>query len=364
MSLPDLGAALQPPVDVVAAFEDGLIAIGRVHVGLPAISEQWNRADAAWAGTWASRPRLHNALQQLHTSGTISLPSRFGVLWDRAEPPLPQRVTVPANRTSRVGDETLTEPWVPAMSWARSWIRESRPPRRLREDAVLINRWFLKTTGKPPARVAREERSLHVFNDEKRLAGLTGGAMFATDQRLTLDALSCDRPLGALPVAHIAERGPVLVVENKSTFDSAVRALRHSTTQGYAAVVFGAGDGIAATIHDLMAFEYLTGIDATRFDYAGDVDRAGVEIAGDFASRADAAGLPWSMATSLWEATAAAQPTGPDRSTDTSRHDSVLATADRLGLPDQVRHRLQCGVRVPQERVDRTALSDASWWNA
>jgi hypothetical protein len=33
-----------------------------------------------------------------------------------------------------------------------------------------------------------------------------------------------------------------------------------------------------------------------------------------------------------------------------------------LGLPGSVVTRLEAGLRVPQERVDRTALAETSWW--
>jgi hypothetical protein len=41
---------------------------------------------------------------------------------------------------------------------------------------------------------------------------------------------------------------------------------------------------------------------------------------------------------------------------------AAVEAASRLGLPTQVAARLREGVRVPQERIDRVALADSSWW--
>jgi hypothetical protein len=361
-TLHDTGAIPLPPADILATFEEHLLATGRVRLDLATLWDLWNRADAAWAGTWAARPRLRHALDRLHEQSIIALPSPTGKLWDGARPQLPQRIDFPANRRTPAPDHSADEPWSPAMAWTPGWIRTAHPPRRLRDDAILINRWLLATLGRQPARVAREERSLHIFNNEKRLAELAAGAMFDTDQRLTLDTLSCDPPLGALRAARITDHGPVLVVENKSTFDSALRALRTDPEPGYAAVVFGSGDAISATIHDLAHLDDLLGVYATRFDYAGDVDVAGIEAAESFATCAGAAGLPWSMAHKLWAAVAASPPTGPDQTSDTTYLASALSAAQTLQLPLQVATRLREGMRVPQERIDRHAFAKTDWW--
>lgn len=57
-----------------------------------------------------------------------------------------------------------------------------------------------------------------------------------------------------------------------------------------------------------------------------------------------------------------AEPTGEDITADRERSGQAAAAARLLGLPMTVTSRLNEGVRIPQERIDRTALADTSWW--
>ncbi len=352
-----------PPEEVIDAFEAAILTAGRSRLERQQFWALWERADPAWAGSWATRLRLSAALTSLAEAGTITLPASGGRLWDTGLPPLPARIGVPANRrrASTLLDPA-DEPWTPAMSrWAPAWIRESRPPQRLRIAAVQVNRWLLATTGTRRPRVAREERSLHIFTDEKQLAALAGTALFS-DRRLTLDALSCDAPLGALRIAVLRPEGPVLIIENKSTFDSAWRALRAAENPGYAAIIFGGGDAATALLADLRELPSTLGITPTAFEYAGDVDIAGIEAAAGFTSLLTSAALPVSMAHPLWDAVARSEPTGEDITADRERTGQAAEAARLLGLPRTVTARLSEGVRIPQERIDRTALADTSWW--
>jgi hypothetical protein len=52
------------------------------------------------------------------------------------------------------------------------------------------------------------------------------------------------------------------------------------------------------------------GVIPASFDYAGDVDIAGIEAAAAFADAVSAAGLTAAMANCLWDAVARADPTG------------------------------------------------------
>jgi hypothetical protein len=351
-----------PPADVINAFEAAILSTGSPRFTRHVLWAMWNRADPAWAGQWAARARLAHALTALHTAGTIDLPMAGGRSWDRALPPLPAWIAIPSHQAPGAPLlDPATEPWAPTMAWCPAWIRTTRPPQAARVAAVQINRWLLSTIGRTPPRVAREERSLHIFGNEKKLAILATGTMFAPGH-LTLDSLTCDAPLGSLRIAKLAHHGPVLVLENKSTFDSAWRALQADAHPGYAAVIFGSGDAAGALTEDLAHLGQMLGIDATCFHYAGDVDIAGIEAAALFVRAATSRDLPVAMALPLWDAVAKAEPTGPDLTGDPAQQPEALRYAAALGLPDGVTERLEQGVRVPQERVDRTALSDTSWW--
>jgi hypothetical protein len=353
---------LLAPPEVLTAFSDALLAAGRVRYRLEDLHHLWAQADSAWAGQDATRARLSQALARLAADAVIELPSPGGHAWDAGIPALPQHVTLPRNRQQR--PEVLdpaTEAWAPAMHWAAEWIRTAHPPQLLRQDAVALNRWLLATTGTAPAQVAREERSLHIFDNEKRLTALASGPLFAPG-RLNLADLACSSPAGALRIAVLRQDGPVLVVENRATFDSAWRALRGQPAAPYAAVVFGGGDAATALVNDLCQLPDLVGVTARRADYAGDVDIAGVEAAHSFVTTVRGAGIPAGTNHALWEAVARAQPTGPDTTADTSRSAQAIRMAAELGMPHEVIRRLEEGVRVPQERVDRQSLSSPQWW--
>jgi hypothetical protein len=151
-------------------------------------------------------------------------------------------------------------------------------------------------------------------------------------------------------------------VENKSTFDSAWRAQRAAESPAYAAIIFGAGDAATALLTDLRELPSTLGITPTAFEYAGDVDIAGIEAAAAFASLLSSARLPVTMAHPLWDAVARSEPTGEDITADRERTAQVTQAARLLRLPQAVIERLGEGVRVPQECIDRTALADISWW--
>jgi hypothetical protein len=225
-----------------------------------------------------------------------------------------------------------------------------------------VNRWLAARTGTNVERIGREERSLEVFEDEKLLARLVGSVLFAPG-RLTLDLLGCEPPLGGLRVARIAERGVVLVLENKAIFDSALRALRARTgSASYAAVVFGGGDQAETLVPDICALNALVDVHVTAVEYAGDVDAAGIAAADAFIRAGISAGLIARPAVRLWDRLAALVPVGEDLTADSSERSEAIAAASRLGLPYSVVERLREGVRVPQERLTRTMLADTTWW--
>jgi hypothetical protein len=350
-----------PPDDVVDQFEHAILTRNRSTINQQDLWAMWNDADPGWAGKSIARTRLATALERLADHGSIELPASGGRLWDHSNPALPLRIRVPTSRrpSSQLLD-AAAEPWAPTMRWAAEWIRTAHPPQHLRLAAVEINRWLLAVTGRTPPRVAREERSLHIFNDEKRLARLTDSALFEPG-RLALDDLYCDAPLGSLRIARLAAEGPVLVVENKSTFDSAWRTQCEARTR-YAAVVFGGGDSVSPLAADLASLQQLVDVCASGFDYAGDLDIAGIQAAAAFADAGRNAGLDVRMARPLWEALAACEPTGEDLTADPSEIPAASQAAQELKLPDAVLAHLAAGQRIPQERLDRTALTDTTWW--
>lgn len=352
--------------DVVENFAAAIIDSGMSHLDLNRLLVLWDNVDVGWAGTTGARLRLADGLDRLADAGLINFPSRNGSRWDPALPRLPLRVAIPVNRRQATRAlDPASEPWLPELAWAASWIRTARPPQRLRLILVAVNRWLASTLGAARAIVCREERSLQIFEDEKVLASLSGTALFEPG-RLCLDLLACEAPAGGIRVARLADAGPVLVVENKAIFDSAWRGLLGDATLGgslgYAAVVFGGGDEAASLVPDLGRLESLVGVRASRFDYAGDVDVAGVSAAAAFIDAARERGLTAEPARLLWQALGEARAVGEDLTGGFQERRTAIAAATRLKLPEVVLARLREGVRVPQERLDRVALCDTSWW--
>lgn len=357
------GEVARPPLDIVEAFATALVETGKASLDLNMILRAWAAADPGWAASTGARLRMAAALDLLATEGTVILPPRSGSRWDLALPPLPTRIVLPGNH--RPPTRTLdpsTEPWVPALGWAAGWIRTARPPQRLRVALVTINRWLLGTTGRTVDRICREERSLQIFGDEKVLSSLLAGPLFAPG-RLTYDTLGCDAPVGSIRIACLTTSGPVLVLENKATFDSAWRALHAASQPGYAALVFGGGDQAASFIPDLTMLHELVGVSATCLEYAGDIDIAGVSAAAAFLDVATSAGFDARPADRLWSALAAAAPSGEDLTAGPKEQRAAVMAAGRLAFPEGVATRLRSGLRVPQERLDRTALAKTGWWS-
>lgn len=355
-----------PADDVIEALATAILESGAATLALSDLLTAWNAVDAGWAATTGGRVRLADALHRLHTQGVIELPSPRGSRWDLTLPRLPTAVAVPINRRPRSAPiDPAGEMWVPSLSWAASWIRSTRPPHRLRVALATVNRWFAANAGRVLPTVCREERSLEVFDDEKALASLSLSRLCGPG-RLSLELLRCEPPIGGIRVARLACEGAVLVVENKATFDSVWRALRGRVADGlppgYAAVVFGGGDQGASLVPDLRQLNALVGVRPTTFEYAGDVDVAGVSAAAAFVGTARAAGLDARPAWKLWEALAAKPPAGEDLSGDARERAAAVVATAQLGLPPQVTVHLKDGVRVPQERIDRSALADTSWW--
>ncbi|MGW6739368.1 hypothetical protein ACWGDX_01275 [Streptomyces sp. NPDC055025] len=351
-----------PPQDVLDLFADLLLNTRHHRLTAAAVHRLWARADPGWPDPWNTRARLAHALSHLADAGLVTLPATGGRLWDAGTPRLPARIAVPANHCPpHQALDPADEPWGPTMQWAPAWIRTSHPPTHLRLDAVRLNRWFLATTGQPRPVIAREERSLQIYNDEKRLTALAASPLF-NPGRLSLEDLACQAPTGALRIAVLHSSGPLLVVENRATFDSAWHVLRPVSPAPYAAVIFGGGDAASALVTDLTRLHDLTSIHPGRIDYAGDVDIAGIEAAHQFVTAARAAGLTAGISHPLWQAVARAQPVGPDMTAEPVRAQKAQSLARFLGMPAEVIDRLELGVRVPQERIDRQTLRDTDWW--
>jgi hypothetical protein len=101
---------------------------------------------------------------------------------------------------------------------------------------------FLQDGGADRPVVPVRERSLELFDDEKRLDALLGGALFRSDDRLTCELLRCRPTVAPLAYERVGPGSGALVAENAATFHSLVRIIPEYHGRGpIGVVVFGEG---------------------------------------------------------------------------------------------------------------------------
>ena len=224
-----------------------------------------------YTGATEARPHLGGLLQQLAARGEVTLP-RGKKLWDgSADPPLPSWVAVPRDAVpsaERVDHRSI--PWPPELAFVAS-----KPQVPLLEELLAIKR-FLADGGRQRRLVPAKERSLELFNDEKRLDGLSSSTLFR-EGRLSLELLRCypvAPPLVWAPNLEVQPGRPVLVLENLHTYESFRRW--NLRAGAYRAVAYGHGSEFKATCRDLPRL--CTELGTTLVHYFGDLDGQGLVI--------------------------------------------------------------------------------------
>ena len=163
------------------------------------------------------------------------------------------------------------------------------------DDLLKLNEFFAaRETSRPSLPI--KERSLQLFGDEKRLDALRMTALFA-EGRLTLDHLRCfavPEPLGWR--RGPTESGPLIVIENASTWDSYSRW--NADRNLFSAVVYGGGNRFVDSV--VRIADIFAEIGGTRAVlYFGDLDVQGLRIPQAASRRAKLRGLP-AIAPHLW----------------------------------------------------------------
>ena len=332
---------------------------GRVRVTLTTLFHFQAEIEGHTATRPGARTRLRDALADLAGQGRLEQPvSRQ--LWDHSSrPPLPAWVTVITDLPRRV---TPVDPgavtWAPSISrWVGQWARESRPAATMWETLKAINTWMLGALASRPPVVAREERSLDIFEDEKRLARIESTSMF-TPNRLSPEQLAYQRPVAPMRAARLAGRGHLLIVENQSTFDSAWRSLARQPGP-FAAVAFGNGWEASSAEPLLQVVEHLQ-LDEfpSRIWYAGDIDIDGLDIPQTLAANLSSHERPGpEPLVAAYEAMIGNR-SSDDALVQTPADSSAIQAS--TWLPPHLRAATAAivakGHRVAQERLDR------SWW--
>jgi hypothetical protein len=221
------------------------------------------------------------------------------------------------------------------------------------EDLLRLNNFFKDQNQQRPV-VPIKERSLQIFQDEKRLDLLLNSTLFRPD-RLSLNLLKCEiigEPLGWK--RGTTDTGKILVVENAATWHSYSRWNFH--TNHFSAVVYGCGNRFAESIRYLA--DILAEIPSPqRVFYFGDLDPQGLRIPTEAAQKSVRLNLPrvephlWSYANLLKIGH------GKEVPFEAGEPASAIEFEWLTSLAQPVRKILESGKRLAQEHVGWEFLS-------
>jgi hypothetical protein len=272
-----------------------------------------------------------------------------------------QRVAIPleaANRLRELFPECYPEPndkfdptaiaWEPEMGF----MREARVSVNS-GDLLKLNSFFKNRSAKRLIAPIKE-RSIQIFDDEKRLDYLLGSALFR-EGRLSLEMLACEivgQPFGWKrgPI----DTGKILVVENAATWHSYSRW--NSERRLFSAVVYGCGNCFLENVRhlaDILA-EFPS---PQRVFYFGDLDYQGLRIPTEASKRATKIGLP-QIEPDLWSYTHLLK-FGKQQEVeyDPPETSFVLEYQWLAELAEPVRAILESGNRLAQEHIGLEFLS-------
>lgn len=269
---------MQP--DAFDRFLSALRAGGQRRIRLDRLRSAFARACPELAEQADRRDHLAGLIQTGATRGELGLPRGIKP-WDRSgAAALPTFITLNLPRPCRPAP-TSGYAWHPLLAFA---ARESNV-RRL-QTLRDINEW-LKTDPDLTYTVPIKERSLEIFNDEKRLDRLREGNTHFFAGQLSLSSLACRICPIPLPyeLGPQETRGcPILIVENNDTWESF--CVWNRLAQKFAAVAYGGGGHGKGIIYDeLFVDSLLERCDSHELLYFGDLDPRGLRIAAGTAQR-------------------------------------------------------------------------------
>jgi hypothetical protein len=265
-------------------------------------------------------------------------------------------LTTPA-RTRR-DNPALRFPWVEELAW----VAGSRAlPTGLFDRLCRVSDWIAANRGRPP--VPERERSLEIFDQDKVLGLLVDGVF--RDRPAVVDALAIYRCHPPMAVARVegSSGGIVLVVENSTSFDSALRAARHHVSAGAPVeigwIAYGAGEQVASIVPSLSDLQPRP----TAIRYFGDLDPEGLRFPAAGAVSCEANSLPrLEPAHRLYEILLdRGRPRGKDRKRSTGWPPDGLAWLGE-SLANRLRQTCAPGEWLPQEWVGVEILTADPCW--
>lgn len=301
------------------------------------------------------RERLRAVIDELTAAGQVTLP-RGRDLYDRtAPPPLPRYVTLAGGAERPRRADAARYPWPRELRWAT--VLQPPPSPDDLEVLEAVAKFFANGGHRRPV-VPVQERSLALFQNEKRLDALRGGRLFA-DGRLTLDLLRCQpAPPRFVHTPALSDRRTMFVVENSAAYATFRQLLGDGVEFGV--VVYGAGKHFVASV----AYALELSPPPARILYFGDLDIEGLRIPARASERAVALGLPSVEPAEVFYELMLTQRSQP---TTGRRHRAVGAEVE--WLPERLRRSaaavLAADRRIPQEAVGFELLfGDPGWRTA
>ena len=253
----------------MSCFEAAIRDLGKRRITLSEMRDAFLHAHPETQNAPDLRQLLLAAMRRLETAGILSLPAQR--TWDRSTAPsLPRSASLNTVPATPPGE--MPYAWLPELAFASS---ERHPVRR--EHLKAINTFLLSRRGTTLSRVPTNERSLHIFGDEKQLDTLRKGDTTLFNGRLSLDDLGCYAVTPPLAFEAIGEREsgrPILVLENHHSYESFRRWNRQAAT--WAAIAYGGGNAFRKSVGHLDDLIIQTG--ACAVFYLGDLDPAGIAI--------------------------------------------------------------------------------------
>lgn len=198
-------------------------------------------------------------------------------------PPLPRWVLLPRAAAGPTPQERAAEiPWHPALRFAR------RLPRLTEGElwALLRCQRFLSTLDPDEPVLTARERSLRLFDDEKRLDALARGQLFEPG-RLSAALLRCRFVHAPFVHRDFGAGEDALILENHDTYHSACAA-RAARAGRLRWLIFGCGNAILKSAPHLQDLPALP----ARIFYFGDLDLRGLQIARELLCLLHGLGLP------------------------------------------------------------------------
>lgn len=291
------------------------------------------------------RPKLAEILSILDAEGKISLPK--GRSFYTGIPRLPAWIL-------RNDQEKKTRERLEGHIWAQELAFLADQPLEVNNDWLILDRW-LKNGGRNADIIPVRERSLEIFNDEKRLDSFLRRKPFTTGL-VSLATFRCyyvASPIAWQPGPVAARLLPGIVIENSNTYSTVCEFNKRGGWFAY--VAYGGGNAFTATQEGVSEVAVSYGHDTVY--YFGDIDWDGLEIPAVAAKRLATRGIRLLLHESFYELLIRTRD-GAEMIAG-ARTRVVSAEMGKIlprSVGEEIRRVVAAGGRMPQEAVKLSLL--------